>query len=171
VALSGTPMTDANPTVFHLADQLLGRPSVIGVCHDIDRRKSVKSGLIVESHQFISADAFGGVQLFLSNAGNHDRSLVFCRAHGRAANAADDARNQRHLRFLGGRRALVVLRGEIKHKDLWWIDLDTGAEHQLTNLAPDFEVQDFDISPDGREVVLQRAQVHSEIVLLDLPRR
>jgi hypothetical protein len=56
-------------------------------------------------------------------------------------------------------------------KDLWWIDLATGAEHQLTNLAPDFEVQDFAISPDGREVVLQRAQAHSEIVLLDLPRR
>jgi Tol biopolymer transport system component len=81
------------------------------------------------------------------------------------------SRGARHLRFLGGQRALVVLRGEIKHKDLWWIDLETGAEHQLTKLAPDFEVQDFDISPDGREVVLQRAQVHSEIVLLDLSRR
>lgn len=81
------------------------------------------------------------------------------------------SRGARRLRFLPGRRALVVLKGEIKHKDLWWIDLETGAEHQLTKLAPDFEVQDFDISPDGRDVVLQRAQVHSEIVLLDLPRR
>ena len=81
------------------------------------------------------------------------------------------SRGARHLRFLPGRRALVVLRGEIKHKDLWWIDLETGAEHQLTTLAPDFDVQDFDISADGREVVLQRAQAHSEIVLLDLQRR
>jgi len=81
------------------------------------------------------------------------------------------SRGARHLCFLAGGRALVVLRGEIAHKDLWRIDLETGAEHQLTRLAPDFEVQDFDISRDGREVVLQRAQVHSEIVLLDLPRR
>jgi hypothetical protein len=29
-------------------------------------------------------------------------------------------------------------------------DLETGAEHQLTNLAADFDVRDFAISPDGR---------------------
>ena len=39
----------------------------------------------------------------------------------------------------------------------------------MTNLAPDFEIHDFDISPDGREVVLERVQEHSDIVLLDLP--
>jgi Tol biopolymer transport system component len=75
------------------------------------------------------------------------------------------------LRFMPGRRALVVLRGEIQHKDLWTIDLDTGAERQLTNLPPDFLVRDFDISEDGREVVLDRIEEHSNIVLLDLPRR
>lgn len=81
------------------------------------------------------------------------------------------SRGARHVRFLPGQRALIMLRGEIRHKDLWWIDLDTGAEHQLTRLPPDFEVQDFDISPDGREIVLARAQVHSEIVLFDRARR
>jgi hypothetical protein len=40
----------------------------------------------------------------------------------------------------------------------------------LTNLPPDFDVRDFDISTDGREVVLERVQEHSEVVLLDLPR-
>ena len=64
-----------------------------------------------------------------------------------------------------------MLRGDIRHKDLWLIDLDTGAEHQLTNLAPDFEMRDFDISPDGRELVLEQVQEHSDIVLLELPRR
>ena len=39
----------------------------------------------------------------------------------------------------------MLLRGEIQHKDLWLIDLDTGAERQLTNLAPDFDIRDFDI--------------------------
>lgn len=79
-------------------------------------------------------------------------------------------RGSRHLRFLPGGRVLIVLKGEIRHKDLWSIDLETGVERQLTNLGPDFEVRDFDISADGREIVLERAQPHSQIVRLDLGR-
>jgi len=78
-------------------------------------------------------------------------------------------RGARHLTFLRGGRALVFLRGEIEHKDLWLIDMETGAEQQLTHLAPDFHIRDFDISPDGREVVLERVQERSDVVLLDLP--
>jgi Tol biopolymer transport system component len=79
-------------------------------------------------------------------------------------------RGARHLAFFPGGRELVLLRGEIRHKNLWLINLQTGAERQLTNLAPDFDVQDFDISPDGREVVLERVQESSDVMLLDLPR-
>jgi len=79
-------------------------------------------------------------------------------------------RGARHLVFLAGGRALVFLRGEIQHKDLWLIDLDAGTERQLTNLSSDFNIRDFDISPDGREVVLERVQEQSDVVLLDLPR-
>jgi Tol biopolymer transport system component len=79
-------------------------------------------------------------------------------------------RGARRLAFLPGGRELVFLRGGIQHKNLWLIDLQTGAERQLTNLPPDFDVRDFDISADGREVVLERVQEHSEVVLLDLLR-
>jgi Tol biopolymer transport system component len=79
-------------------------------------------------------------------------------------------RGARHLAFLPGGRALVFLRGDIQHKNLWAIDLETGAERQLTNLTPDFDIRDFDISPDGREVVLERMQEHSDVVLLDRSR-
>ncbi|HEY2546885.1 MAG TPA: hypothetical protein VGI46_12530 [Candidatus Acidoferrum sp.] len=79
-------------------------------------------------------------------------------------------RGARHLAFLPGGRALVLLRGEIQHKNLWLIDLETGAERQLTNLATDFDIRDFDISADGREVVLERAQERSDVALLDLAR-
>ena len=79
-------------------------------------------------------------------------------------------RGARHLAFLPGGRALVLLRGEIQHKNLWLVDLETGAERQLTNLTPDFDIRDFDISPDGREVVLERVQERSDVVLLNLPR-
>jgi len=48
--------------------------------------------------------------------------------------------------------------------------LETGAERQLTNLPADFDVRDFDLSPDGREIVLERVQDRSDIALLDLTR-
>jgi Tol biopolymer transport system component len=80
-------------------------------------------------------------------------------------------RGARRVAFLPGRRQLVVLRGEIQHKDLWLIDLDTGAERQLTTFGPDFAIRDFDISPDGRELVLERVQEQSDVVLLDLRRK
>jgi Tol biopolymer transport system component len=80
-------------------------------------------------------------------------------------------RGARHLAFLPGGHAIVALRGQIQHKDLWLIDLDTGAERQLTNLPAEFDIQDFDVSPDGHKVVLERVQERSDVVLLDLPRR
>jgi serine/threonine protein kinase/Tol biopolymer transport system component len=79
-------------------------------------------------------------------------------------------RGARHITFLSGGRELVLLRGEIQYKNLWLVDLETGAERQLTNLPPGFDIRDFDISPDGREVVLERTQERSDIELLDLPR-
>ena len=79
-------------------------------------------------------------------------------------------RGARHLKFLNTGRQLAFLRGGIEHKDLWLMDTETGAEWQLTNLPPDFDIQDFDISPDGHEVVFERVQERSDIVLLDLPR-
>jgi Tol biopolymer transport system component len=80
-------------------------------------------------------------------------------------------RGARHLVFLPGGRALVYMRGDIQHKDLWVIDVETGAERQLTHLPSDFDIRDFDISPNGRELVLERVQESSDVVMLDLPRR
>jgi Tol biopolymer transport system component len=79
-------------------------------------------------------------------------------------------RGARHVAFLPDGRSLVLLRGEIQHKNLWLIDLGTGAERQLTHFAPEFDIQDFDISPDGHEVVIERVQERSNLVLLDLER-
>jgi Tol biopolymer transport system component len=81
------------------------------------------------------------------------------------------ARGARHLAFLAGGRSLVVLRGEIHHKDLWLINLQTGGEQQLTHLPSDFDVRDFDVSPDGHEAVLERLQDRSEVMLVELARR
>ncbi|HEY3937594.1 MAG TPA: hypothetical protein VGL97_09200 [Bryobacteraceae bacterium] len=79
-------------------------------------------------------------------------------------------RGARHVVFAPGGRSLIVLRGQIEHKDLWAVDLETGGERQLTRLPTDFDIREFDLSPDGREAVLQRVQERSDIVLLELTR-
>jgi Tol biopolymer transport system component len=77
-------------------------------------------------------------------------------------------RGARRLRVTEGRR-VMVLRGEIGHKDLWLVDLATGAERQVTHLPAGFAVRDFDVSTDGREIVLEQIQEQSDIVLLEMP--
>ena len=91
-------------------------------------------------------------------------------AQPRPLPAMNLSRGSRHVAFLPGGQSLVFLGGEIQHENLWQVDLATGAQRQLTNLGPDFDVRDFDVSPDGREVVLERVQERSDVVLLDLPK-
>jgi Tol biopolymer transport system component len=52
-------------------------------------------------------------------------------------------------------------------KNLWAVDLDTGAERQLTNFASGFAVRNFDVAPDGREIVIEQVQEQSDIVLIE----
>ena len=80
-------------------------------------------------------------------------------------------RGARRLAFLGGEGALVIMKGDISHKEFWLVDLKTGRERQLTNLGREFAIGDFDISADAREIIFDRAQEESDIVLLDLPDR
>ena len=75
------------------------------------------------------------------------------------------------MAFVPGQRAILLLRGEVRHKNLWLLDLDTGVERQLTRFEPGFDIRDFDISLDGREIVIEQVQEQSDIVLLDLPRK
>lgn len=52
-----------------------------------------------------------------------------------------------------------------------YIDLATGARRQLTNLKRGSLLRNFDISPDGKQIVFDRVQENSDIVLIDPPRR
>ena len=85
--------------------------------------------------------------------------------------ALTQTRGARRLAFLPQGRALLVLQGEIGHKDLWLVDLETGAQRRVTELPPDFDVRDFDVSPDGRELVLEQVQERSDVVLIELAGR
>ena len=80
-------------------------------------------------------------------------------------------RGARRLAFLGGDDALVIMKGDISHKEFWVVDLKTGRERQLTNLGREFAIGDFDVSADGREIIFDRAREESDIVLFDLPAR
>ena len=77
------------------------------------------------------------------------------------------SRGVRSVAFLPGENSLVVLRGDMVHKDFWAIDLDTGRERRLTSLGPEFSIGDFDVSPDGREIIFDREQDSSDIVLVE----
>ena len=77
------------------------------------------------------------------------------------------ARGARRIVFLR-EDVVVVMKGDISHKEFWTIDLKTGRERQLTNLRRGFVIGDFDVSPDGREIVFDRMRDESDIVLFEL---
>ena len=76
-------------------------------------------------------------------------------------------RGARRVAFSPDGQSLVVLRGDFNHKDFWIIDLQTGAERPLAELPAAFVIRDFDISPDGSEIVFDRTQESSELALID----
>ncbi len=76
-------------------------------------------------------------------------------------------RGARRVAFLKSRGALVFLRGEIGHKDLWLLDLKSGGERLLAPLPQDFMVRDFDVSAEGTEIVLERIQENSHLALIE----
>jgi Tol biopolymer transport system component len=79
-------------------------------------------------------------------------------------------RGARRFVILKDPPASGVLRGEIGHKDLWAIDLQGHGERQLTALPPDFTVNDFDISPDGSELIVDKADTNSDMALIERSR-
>ena len=79
------------------------------------------------------------------------------------------SRGARRVAFLGGDDAVVMLKGDMTRKELWVRDLKTGRERQLTALGR-LTIGDFDISPDGRELVFDRIRDESDIVLIERPK-
>ena len=63
------------------------------------------------------------------------------------------------------------MRGFIRHQDFWLLDLGTGNLRRLTNLRPGFDVRNFDVSPDGRQILFDRFRENSDVVLIERPPR
>jgi Tol biopolymer transport system component len=78
-------------------------------------------------------------------------------------------RGARRVAFLDDQPTLIFLSGEVGHKDLWLMDLRSGSRRVFARLPQDFVIGDFDVSADGTELVLDRAQENSELALIERP--
>jgi Tol biopolymer transport system component len=76
-------------------------------------------------------------------------------------------RGARRVVFWRDGHTIVVLRGEIGHKNFWLVDLKNGAERQLTDLPSDFDIRDFDVSADGSQIIFDRTEENSEIAVIE----
>lgn len=79
-------------------------------------------------------------------------------------------RGARHVAFFRGSHTLLVLRGPVEHKDFWLLDIANGTERQLTHVASDFSIGNFDVARDGSEIVFERQQTNSDLALIDRAR-
>jgi Tol biopolymer transport system component len=76
-------------------------------------------------------------------------------------------RGPRRVVFGPMANSIIALRGDFAHKDFWLIDLKTGAERRLTQLGPDFDILDFDLSADKSEILFDRVEESSTVALID----
>ena len=75
-------------------------------------------------------------------------------------------------RFVPGEQALVYLKeGDVRHQNFFRVDLSTGEERQITDLRAGFEIRDFDIAPDGSQILFDRLRPNSDVVLMDRDKR
>ena len=69
-----------------------------------------------------------------------------------------------------GARRVAFFRGSVEHKDFWLLEITHGTERQLTHVASDFSIGSFDVPRDGSEIVFDRQQTNSDLVLIDRAR-
>jgi Tol biopolymer transport system component len=76
-------------------------------------------------------------------------------------------RGARRVAFRPDTDSIVLLRGEVGHKNFWLVDLRTGAERQITALEPGVEVGSFDLARDGSAILFDRTEETSRIALIE----
>ena len=65
----------------------------------------------------------------------------------------------------------MVKLGGFRRHDFWLFNVTTGERRQLTRLRQGESVNRFDVSPDGKRIVFERARENSDIALIEVPSR
>ena len=73
-------------------------------------------------------------------------------------------------RFMPNGKALITLEGNLGAQNFSWVDLESGQRHQITDFKPGFVIQNFDVSPDGKQIVFDRLRDNSDILVMTLAR-
>ena len=76
-------------------------------------------------------------------------------------------RGSKRISFVPGRHALVVLQGEMRHVNFWYVDLDTGQQRPLSDFGREFQIADFDVNA-ASDIVFDRFRDNSDIALIEL---
>jgi len=61
-----------------------------------------------------------------------------------------------------------ALEGDFGAQNFFLIDLNTGEQRRLTALQSGFQVQNFDVSPDGKRIAFDRLRDNADVVLMYL---
>jgi serine/threonine protein kinase len=78
-------------------------------------------------------------------------------------------REGERARFLPDGSGLVYMQGSATdNQDFWLLDLASGQSRRLTALGGSGTMRTFDVAPDGRQIVFDRAREISSIVVVDL---
>jgi Tol biopolymer transport system component len=78
-------------------------------------------------------------------------------------------REGERVRFLPDGSGLVYMQNATPAQDFWLLDLATMKSRPLAQLNNSAKMRTFDITPDEKQIVFDRAKENSDIVLIDLP--
>ena len=68
-------------------------------------------------------------------------------------------------------KALIALEGAARGaQNFFRVDLQSGEQRQLTDLAGGSAIQHFDVSPDSKHIMFDRVRINSDIVVMNLDR-
>ena len=92
--------------------------------------------------------------------------LLGVRPDGRRVTLPPVRAREGAYRFLPDGSGIVFL-PMLRSLDFWLFDLRTGRQRAITHLTDQGRLQTFDISRDGQEIVFDRLQENSDIVLIE----